>query len=439
MDDMPPRRRLGCWGWLLIGVGLLAILAAVGAVWLRSTRDLDAEVARARSLGLTMDWAVSSLTTGTSDDRRTVRELAVIAERGKRFDSSDGQPWLWDAFLDGPADLATWSSGVDQEMDAAIRRLSGSPGRMVEPTIAASGNERQVVQELLGAEWAHSSVLDLLRLRTARGDDDPQYVSDMYLRLATTPTSGGLWMHYLSIRIAEAWQSHVLRHRARLDSVATAAQAIDLAGQLENAARIHVATQPLILATILRCDPELVYRTLNVRLPGVVVLDVESRLNVVARLGRRRILTRAIDTAMWVATHGLPVTCTDIVAAAPSRTHPSLMQMPMELLSFTLDGGACRGHGGYTTIMHNILADHLRCTTGLRLLAADLTGTPWPVDPGDPAGTPLRPITRDGVIIGAYGFGEDGLDGSGARNTDWCWPLRARLGYPKASDPLPKP
>jgi len=72
-----------------------------------------------------------------------------------------------------------------------------------------------------------------------------------------------------------------------------------------------------------------------------------------------------------------------------------------------------------------------------RLLAADLAGTAWPADPGDPSGGMLRPILRDGAVIGAYGYGGDGIDGGGSVKADWCWPLRARLGYPRAADSPP--
>jgi hypothetical protein len=51
----------------------------------------------------------------------------------------------------------------------------------------------------------------------------------------------------------------------------------------------------------------------------------------------------------------------------------------------------------------------------LRLLAAELRGQPWPIDPYDPTGRPLRRFERDGQLMGAYTVHKDGIDGSGKR------------------------
>jgi len=51
----------------------------------------------------------------------------------------------------------------------------------------------------------------------------------------------------------------------------------------------------------------------------------------------------------------------------------------------------------------------------LNLLAAEMDGSPWPIDPYDPQGGRLRKVERDGKVMGAYSLGPDGVDKGGER------------------------
>jgi hypothetical protein len=70
--------------------------------------------------------------------------------------------------------------------------------------------------------------------------------------------------------------------------------------------------------------------------------------------------------------------------------------------------------------------------TRLRLLMAELRQEPWPIDPFDPAGQALRPLKRDGVLIGAYSFGKNQIDDGGDRQKDMLIPLYGPLEPPPA-------
>lgn len=72
-----------------------------------------------------------------------------------------------------------------------------------------------------------------------------------------------------------------------------------------------------------------------------------------------------------------------------------------------------------------------------RLLAAELTGRPWPEDPFAPPGTALHRVERDGALLGAWSVGEDGVDDGGDRSRDCCLSLAGRLGRPFMGDALP--
>lgn len=58
-----------------------------------------------------------------------------------------------------------------------------------------------------------------------------------------------------------------------------------------------------------------------------------------------------------------------------------------------------------------------------RLLAAELRGSPWPVDLCDRAGNPLRRWEKDGRLIGAYSVGPNGLDDGADSRKDLCFRL----------------
>ena len=53
-----------------------------------------------------------------------------------------------------------------------------------------------------------------------------------------------------------------------------------------------------------------------------------------------------------------------------------------------------------------------------RLLRAEINKKPWPKDPYDPLGAPLRPLEKHGMIIGAYSVGLDGIDNKGSSRSE---------------------
>jgi hypothetical protein len=77
-----------------------------------------------------------------------------------------------------------------------------------------------------------------------------------------------------------------------------------------------------------------------------------------------------------------------------------------------------------------IFEQTLQCQLRLRLMAAELRGQPWPIDPYDPSGKPLRPFLRDGKLMGAYSVYVNGVDDGGARGKDRYFPLYGPLEAP---------
>lgn len=74
----------------------------------------------------------------------------------------------------------------------------------------------------------------------------------------------------------------------------------------------------------------------------------------------------------------------------------------------------------------------------LRLMAADLDGGPWPDDPFALTPAPLHRAERDGMLMGAWSVGLDGIDQSGSPSKDVCLSLGPKNGNSKMTDP-PRP
>ena len=80
----------------------------------------------------------------------------------------------------------------------------------------------------------------------------------------------------------------------------------------------------------------------------------------------------------------------------------------------------------------NILLGHRAALRG-RLLAAELRGQRWPHDNFDATGAPLRAFKRDGILVGAYSVGPDGIDNGGDAAKDRYFPLYGPREAPKSS------
>ena len=71
-----------------------------------------------------------------------------------------------------------------------------------------------------------------------------------------------------------------------------------------------------------------------------------------------------------------------------------------------------------------------KASMSLRLLAAELDGTPWPEDLFAAPGTLLHRGERDGVLMFGYSVGKDGVDDGGNKNKDDCFPLYGPVEVP---------
>lgn len=437
-DDGKTRWRPGLWGWILIVTGIVGVAVVITAFWIRTTWDLEEQRRRAAALGLPMTWAALGLDQPASGDAEIIHLAARHAERARQYEAGT----ITEPFTPVPPEYSCWQlaggSGVDRDIDQQLDRLSGTPSLSVDASDMRGVVERGDAQRLW--EQLRDERDDLryvLQNRITAGVDDPVALAMRIRRLAGSQSRPVVWAQFMSVNLAGIWANQVQRRREDLDGRQVASEARTLADQLDATLLVVVASHPLYQDATLSMPAFPLLRAGNIRLPAVMVVGECVFLDLFFRLGRGSILERAITTADWCQRHGMPHTCAEVLAAAPSRPRPTPMSSPRELLSTMLDPGWCQHcarAGQWSSTLHMVIMEQLRTTTRLRLIAADLLGEPWPVDPGDPAGGRLREIRRGDHMIGAYSIGPNGVDDGGDLRTDWCWPLREQLGPRKASD-----
>jgi hypothetical protein len=74
----------------------------------------------------------------------------------------------------------------------------------------------------------------------------------------------------------------------------------------------------------------------------------------------------------------------------------------------------------------DIIAYQMKMQVNLAVLHAELTGEPWPVDPFDAKGGPVRQLIQDGQCIGVYSIGKNQIDDHGDKQKDIVVKLRPR-------------
>lgn len=146
-------------------------------------------------------------------------------------------------------------------------------------------------------------------------------------------------------------------------------------------------------------------------------------LNLAVRVERARILKAEMDWLSFLRAH-------------PMQPRAWLDEAGRRSAAIASEGSwlSIECHQSVLIFQHPLLLRRLlSIVLHARLIAAELRGTPWPVDVLDSTGAPLRRWMKDGRQIGAYSVGPDGIDDGGDPNRDIQ--LRLVLDPPPAKQP----
>ncbi len=413
------------WRAAFIIVGLLGAIAVAFAIWMNSEADLRAVERRAKTEGIPLTWKELGRTQSPPEILVRWNELMELAKRCQPWQYHAREPkdpywspsWIGEPL---PESFVTYHAGLDAESLVRIDTLLGQLGdapvhHVAEPTIDGSASDLTPMRDLtrLLAERivlapADNVGPDCARLLSWTDRGDPALLLHdlvaMSIRAIALPA---IVNRQEAIRVSperEAILGWLDRHSADLtDSFAFTLNG-ELCAQLKF---MHAVVQPEKLPDIDGHLPIWLRRPVN-------------------RIGRRMILDDELDFLLYL--RDKPSIAAIITESVRREKLCGPSWDPREYLRKNI-----------VVPFGSLMKQHIRDVINCRLVASYLRSEPLPIDPCDPAGGAMRPIIRNDVMIGAYSIGFDHVDNGGDKTKDFCFALTARLGTPKAADPLPVP
>jgi hypothetical protein len=399
------------WRW----VAPLAVLVSAsigGWCWFESDADLRAARAAARDHGLATTWSEIAPPPAPPERLVLLRRLLAIAGGTPSWTHTRTVYTSDDGFQPG---LPT-----PQEMIDHHAALNGAALAEIDDLVDQLGLAELVVHDQM--VWSTplpeiSPEMDLARLLSERVVVSPRnLVSERAKRALGFARSLPRTISLLAT-VRGTCLSYVCRaiivHRDDL------ADDQELAGQLEACADEIVLEIPRVTAG----DLALTFDALADRAHWRQLGDHSALVPLAVRLGRRQLLA---EWSEWTFLQRAHAAEPRKLISPPEPDRPA--EHRLSLTGFIPNWRDLKlGPMRYDAVNLWLIA------TQLRLTASFLRGEPWPVDPLDQLGARLRPISRDGVVIGAYSVGRDGVDDGGDQTKDRRWALRAPLVIPTSS------
>lgn len=399
-----PRKRLRTWivlAAMVVGLLLVSILSVW--IWLRSDGDIRAVEEQARAFGINLQSVTPPLTGPmrlAQAKRIQVMAAAITVDyEGRYFQLRSSVP-------------------PSEEFREAHRRVSSQAVCDLAQAIIDLGNDSTAAPP----GWLRSyQPKDLLLSRIVVSEPEEL---DVCLKAHQT-------MIEMMLREREWWsaQRHVgafCRHavsrlpdqRERLRSMAEWLD-VQATRLLEDIPQVmeNLAIHDLSVARI----DDGILRERGALIPSFLQIDTVRAIAM--RLERARLLRAELSWYSFLATHPMqPRTWMDEAVRRDARILTEGSWLGVELHQNLL-------YPQHPYAVRSLLGVVLHA----RLLAAELRGSPWPVDVLDPAGGPLRRWEKDGRLIGAYSVGENGVDDGGDRRSD----ITLRLYLEPESTPAP--
>jgi hypothetical protein len=425
MSEQPPVKWLT--RWKALGLSVLAfvlISVALFSWYYYSTADLVRVRAEAKALGIPTTWAETGVVVSSPEVIKRFKRIGELSRKLKDYDImvSIGKVKTGDAqrlkpYLPIPQAARDYHASLDPQIVAEFLTLIDSLPR--DPVVLIG--ERNLTTSYPHFGWSRN-VLRYQGERILLASAD-QLVHEVDRAL-----------HYVETQDVQSWMEFIMK--ASDIAVAlenTAGRFTELKTRLPKLAdrldRLADAMSTMLVPAFI--GDFLVTNTwfdvggqfyLGMMVGGGAMpsSDWQYRFfGLMSRTGRATYLRHEIEWIQLVQQHPSPTSL--IISAKRIKAEALTLRewMPDEALTKILIPAT------------PIIFDYsVRCQVQLRLLAAELRDQPWPVDPYDPSGKPLRPFLRDGKLMGAYSVYTDGVDNGGARVNDRYFPLYGPLEAP---------
>jgi hypothetical protein len=424
MSEQPPVKWLT--RWKALGLSVLAfvlISVALFSWYYYSTADLVRVRAEAKALGIPTTWPETGIVVSSPEVIEIYKRIGALSASLKDYDSlartgkiktgkadllKPYQPIPQTAFdhhasLD-PVIVAEYLDLVDHLPREAVVLLGE---RTVSTNYDHIGGARQIVR------YQGERILLAAPEQVAREVDRAlHYAGCMdahsWIELLVTVSCINITMGKSAQRLTDL-KSRTSELADRLDRLANAMGPMQVNAFIGEFLIMNEAAENGNLYASLRGQDSLT--TLS--------LWQQISFGLVARAGRESFLRHQIE---WIK----------IVQRSPSPTDLILSARRMDI-----EEDALRTWVPNEALIKKVLSSMslfftmtVQCQLRLRLMAAELRGQPWPIDPYDPSGKPLRPFLRDGKLMGAYSVYADGVDDGGAKRKDRYFPLYGPLEAP---------
>ncbi len=419
MNEKPPAKWLTGWKALGLSVlGMVLISVALFSWYYYSTADLVRVRAEAKALGIPTTWAETGIVVSSPEVIQIYNRIGALSASLMDYDSlvvtgkiKAGKSERLKPYLPIPQAAFDHHAKLNAEqMEDLLTSLDRLPHH---PLVLRS--DRTNNTNLLEIGWQRSltrllgeRVLLAPRNRLVEENRRLLHLSELYDPRALIDL-----LVYLSVLEAALNSSAGRFAELKTDDPGLADLLDRLADQLDQSL-IQTFIGEFIIGYHSVTHIEELKRGM-----GAGDLWSKTAIGPVVRAGREPLLRAQME---WIAMLKKHPTLSQLVVFAKNQERDNQLLsawIPSDMLLKML-----------ANVMPIILHGAARCRARLYLMAAELRGQPWPVDPYDPSGKPLRPFLRDGKLMGAYSVSEDGVDNGGDKRKDRYFPLYGPLEAP---------
>ena len=424
MNEKPPAKWLT--GWKALGLSVLAfalISVALFSWYYYSTADLVRVRAEAKALGIPTTWAETGIVVSSPEVIEIYKRIGALSASLKDYDSlaqlgkvGTGKADRLKPYLPIPQAAIDHHASLDPVIVAEYLDLMDRLPR--EPVVLTG--ERNLSMRYPQIGWARQIVrYQGERILLATPDQVTREVDRALHYLESQEARS--WLELLvNLSVDEITLGQIAGRFAELKS-----RMPELADRLD---RLANAMGPMqvnaFIGEFIIMNEAAENGTLYASLIGPGSLTTPSiwkriSFGPMVRAGRESFLRHGIDRVQLV------------------QRRPSLNELIVSAKRMEIEEDALRTwvpNEALTKMALSsipmILEMTVRYQIRLRLMAAELRGQPWPIDPYDPSGKPLRPFLRDGKLMGAYSVDKDGVDDGGAKGKDRYFQLYGPLEAP---------
>jgi hypothetical protein len=412
VDQHAGHSPLSGWRGLLILVTTILLTFVVGGCWWWfDTRDLAAIRTKAIELKIPLTWQQVGLHESTKERIAAWGRIQVLLKRLDPYvNKLSIYPEKFAAFAPIPDAMRTYHAAMDpqdwRDLLLALDELGDQPLTL---------RERYILNTPMDEVTVYRNLLRLLRERAALAE----------------PTEA-LSMTRRQLNICRGCASDTLiQHLIRVSIVSIA-----LGSVTDRLAEYRVVDPTLadeVVRTVETLPPSLTQSLIGEFVNQLATCtdgtyDYQERgwyMPALVRMGRYQLLDSMLEFITVARVGDLP-TALSWTKANEMRLMKAKSGIPTPTMILSAMVSSSNSYVASAT-WESVLKG--------RLLAAELRSQPWPLDVFDPAGKSLRPVERDGKIIGAYTVYQNGIDYGGDKKKDRYFPLYGPLELPVSAGP----